>query len=143
MTHIKFNNKPSNRNFNTMVDDFFTDLPVFVNRELSTAAAVNITGTDKNYRLEIAAPGFEKADFKVNLDQGILTISAEKKEESKEENEKAIRREFRQRSFKRSFTLDEKVDATAIEANYVNGILTLMLPKKEVVKPAATEIIIK
>jgi HSP20 family protein len=72
-----------------------------------------------------------------------LTISAEKKDEVKKENEKQIRREYSYRSFKRSFTLDEKIDATNIEASYINGVLTLNLPKKEVVKASATEIVIK
>ncbi|MEI2737455.1 MAG: Hsp20/alpha crystallin family protein [Chitinophagaceae bacterium] len=104
---------------------------------------VNVKETEKGYLLEVVAPGFEKADFKVNLNQNLLTISAEKKEELKEEKEKQIRREYSYRSFKRSFTLDEKIDATNIEASYVNGVLTLNLPKKEEVKASATEIVIK
>jgi len=59
------------------------------------------------------------------------------------ENEKQIRREYSFRSFKRSFTLDEKVDATNIEASYINGVLTLNLPKKDTVKASATKIVIK
>jgi HSP20 family protein len=93
--------------------------------------------------LEVIAPGFEKTDFNINLDQNLLTISAEKKDDVKQENEKQIRREYSYRSFKRSFTLDEKIDATNIEASYINGVLTLNLPKKEVVKAKATEITIK
>ncbi len=73
----------------------------------------------------------------------MLTISAEKKEEVKEENQKQIRREYNYNSFKRSFTIDEKIDATNIEASYNNGVLTLNLPKKEEVKVSATEITIK
>ena len=89
------------------------------------------------------APGFEKTDFKVNIDQDILTISAEKQEETKNENDKQIRKEYSYRSFKRSFTLDEKIDASGIEAKYVNGVLTLNLPKKEQVKASAQEITIQ
>ena len=89
------------------------------------------------------APGFEKTDFIINLDQNLLTISAEKKDEVNQENEKQIRREYSYRSFKRSFTLDEKVDATNIEASYINGVLTLNLPKKETVKASTTKIVIK
>ena len=91
----------------------------------------------------MVAPGFEKADFKINLDQNVLTISGEKKEEVKDESKKQIRKEYSNRSFKRSFTLDEKIEASGIEATYVNGVLTLNLPKKEIVKPAAQEINIK
>ena len=98
--------------------------------------------------MEVVAPGFDKADFKVNVDQNLLTIAAEKKTESKENDEagkkeKQIRREYSYKSFKRTFTIDEQVDATNIDASYVNGILTLNLPKKEEVKAAVTEIKIK
>ena len=90
----------------------------------------------------LALVPFEKADFKVNLEKNLLTISAEKNDVVNEK-EKLIRREYSFRSFKRSFTLDEKIDATNIEASYVNGVLTLNLPKKVAVKASATEIIIK
>ena len=103
---------------------------------------MNVKETEKSYQLEVIVPGFEKTDFKINLDQNLLTISGEKKNEMKE-NEKQIRREYSYHSFKRSFTIDEKIDATNIDANYVNGVLTLNLLKKEEVKVQATEIIIK
>ena len=93
--------------------------------------------------MEVVAPGFEKADFKISVDQGLLTISAEKKDEVKEESPKNIRREYSISSFKRSFTLDEKIDATNIAASYINGVLTLNLPKKVEVKAPVTEIVIK
>jgi len=148
MTHVKFNRKPFEGSFNNLVDDLFTELPAFFKTEFNQKdgkgfVPVNVKETDKSYQLEVVAPGFEKTDFKVNVDQHLLTISAEKKEQVKEENEKQIRKEYNYRSFKRSFTLDEKTDATNIEASYVNGVLTLNLPKKEVVKASAKEIEIK
>ncbi len=92
--------------------------------------------------MEVIAPGFEKQDFKVNLDQDVLTISAEKKKDTENStNEKQIRKEFSVRTFKRSFTVDNKIDAGKIEAKYVNGILILTLPKKEHAK-ASQEIVI-
>jgi HSP20 family protein len=150
MTTVKFNRKP----FNSFVDDFFTELPAlfkndFNNYEQKGLIPVNVKETDKSYRLEVIAPGFEKTDFKVNLDQNLLTISVEKKEEVKNDTSsslsvtKEIRREYSYRSFKRSFTIDEKIDATTIEASYINGVLVLNLPKKEEVKVSATEIAIK
>ena len=147
MTHVKFNRKPFEGNFNSFVDDLFTELPVLFKNEFNQAVRkdfvpVNVKETEKSYQLEIVAPGFEKNDFKINLDQSLLTISGEKKNEVKE-NEKQIRREYNYHSFKRSFTIDEKIDATNIDANYVNGVLTLNLPKKEEVKASATEITIK
>jgi len=76
----------------------------------------------------------------VNIDKSILTISAEKKNEVKDENEKQIRKEYSYRSFKRSFTLDEKIDSEKIDAKYANGILTLNLPRIAEVKASAKEI---
>ena len=147
MTHVKFNRKPFEGNFNSLVDDLFTELPVLFKNEFNQTLRkdfipVNVKETEKNYQLEVVAPGFKKTDFKINLDQNLLTISGEKKNEVKE-NEKQIRGEYNYHSFKRSFTVDEKIDATRIDANYVNGVLTLNLPKKEEVKASATEITIK
>ncbi len=152
MTLVKFNRKPFERNFSNLFEDFFADVPALKNEFYPSSwngfVPVNIHETDKEYNLEVVAPGFEKTDFKVNLDQDILTISAEKEVVSKEnENSnserKQIRKEYSYRSFKRSFTLDEKIDASNIEAKYVNGVLTLNLPKKETVKASAKEISIQ
>ena len=147
MTYLKFNRKPFEKSFNNLVDDFFSELPVVykndAGQEWKGFAPVNIKENGGNYHIEVVAPGFEKADFKINLDQDILTISAEKKDENKQENEKQIRKEYSFRSFKRSFTLDEKVNAENIEAKYANGVLTLNLPKKEEVKVSAKEIAIQ
>lgn len=142
MTHVKFNHKPFEGTFNNLVDDLFAEFPVLYKNEQNWKGTVpvNIKETDKNYSIEIVAPGFEKTDFKVSLEQQLLTISADKKNEVKFENEKQIRSEYSYRSFKRSFTLDEKTDGTKIDAKYVNGVLTLNLPKKEEVKPAVKEI---
>jgi HSP20 family protein len=153
MTQVKFNHKPFERTISTWVDDLFSEMPVLFKNgnsqnQWTGFAPVNIKENEKNYSLDIVAPGFEKSDFKVSLDQNILTITgekrnAEKKESDNNQNEKEIRREYSFRSFKRSFTLDEKIDAAAIEAKYVNGVLTLNLPKKEEVKSASKDISIQ
>ncbi|OSZ79796.1 heat-shock protein Hsp20 [Chitinophagaceae bacterium IBVUCB2] len=148
MTNVKFTRKPFEGTFNTLVNDLFTEVPAFLQKEFNQTVRkgfvpVNVKETDKAYQLEVIAPGFEKADFKINLDQQLLTISVEKANEVKEETTKQIRNEYNFSSFKRSFTLDEKIDATNIEASYINGVLTLNLPKKEVVKASATEIVVK
>ena len=148
MTHVKFNNRPFEKSFNNIIDELVYGFPVFVNEGFNPLSKesfvpVNIKETGNSYFLEVIAPGFNKEDFKVNLDDTILTISAEKKTEVKDEKEKQIRKEFSFRSFKRSFTIDEKIDATGIEASYVNGVLKLNLPKKTEVREAAKEIIIK
>ena len=148
MTNVKFSRKPFEGTFNTFVDDLFSDLPGllkgdFNNFERKGFVPVNVIESEKSYILEVVAPGFEKTDFKLNLDGNLLTISADAKVENYEENKKEIRREYSYRSFKRSFTLDEKIDATNIDASYINGVLALNLPKKETVKPSATKIVIK
>jgi HSP20 family protein len=148
MAYVKFTRKPFDETFTNLVDDLFTELPAmlgnsFNNTVRKDSVPVNVKETETSFQLEVVAPGFEKTDFKVNIEQNLLTISAEKKSEVTEDKEKQIRKEYSFRSFKRSFTLDEKVDATGIEASYVNGVLTLNLPKKEAVKQSATEIVIK
>ena len=151
MTNVKFNRRPFEGTFNNIVDDLFTELPALIKNEFNLAdrkgfIPVNVKETDKSYLLEVVAPGFEKADFNLNLDQQLLTISAEKNTSASlntDQNKKQIRREYSYHSFKRSFTLDEKIDATKIEASYINGVLTLNLPKKEEVKASPVEIVIK
>lgn len=91
----------------------------------------NIIENDKDYTVELAAPGFEKKDFKIEVDNGVLIISAEKKEEKEKEEEKANfkRREFSYNSIYRSFTLPENSNPEKINAKYENGLLRLSIPK--------------
>ncbi len=147
MTQVKFSRKPFEGTFNNLVDDLFAELPVLYRNEQNWKGTVpvNINENDKSYTIEVVAPGFEKTDFKISLEQELLTISVEKKNEVKEDTEnsridKQIRKEYSYRTFKRSFTLDEKMDGANIDARYVNGVLTLNLPKKEAVKPSVQEI---
>ena len=148
MTNFKFNNTPFEGTLNNLVDNLFAELPVLFKQDFNQTGMqgfvpVNVKETADSYILDIVAPGFEKTDFKINLDQKLLTISAEKSKAEKETTDKQIRNEYKFRSFKRSFTIDEKTDATKIEASYINGVLTLNLPKKVEVKQAATTITIK
>lgn len=120
----------SDRLFPT-VFDLNTDL--FRLNDLSSVVPnANIAENEKDYKIEVAAPGLEKKDFKVQVENGILTVSGEKEEEDKEERKNYKRREFSYRSFSRSFTLPENSLPDKIEAKYDNGILTLSLPKKEI-----------
>lgn len=91
----------------------------------------NIEETQNDFRIDLAAPGLERKDFKVEVDKGLLTISAEKNEETKEETKNYKHREFSYNSFSRSFTLPENCLPDKIDAKYDNGILHLSLPKKE------------
>ena len=142
MTLVKFNNRPAN-GFN-LLDNFFNELPAFFKDDFGTKAQgfipVNVKETKEAYQLEVVAPGFEKNDFNINVEKNILTISAEKKSDASKENEKQIRNEYSYRSFKRSFTLDERIDSEKVVAKYVNGVLTLNLPRKAEVKASVKEI---
>ncbi len=101
----------------------------------STMPAVNIKEGKDDFTVEVAAPGMKKDDFKIELDNNILTISAEtesKREESKEGQ--YTRQEFSYQSFKRTFTLPNTIDEKDIKASYNEGILNIILPKKEEAK---------
>ena len=124
-----------------LFDDFFNrDLFNWSNSHYSetntTIPAVNIKETAENYEVEVAAPGMTKKDFKVELDGNSLTISSERSHQKEEkEGERYFRKEFNYLSFQRTFNLQKDVvDIDKIEARYENGLLHLLIPKKEEVK---------
>lgn len=129
------------------MNEIFNDLPLTFGKTLREDVLhfppANIIEKSDRYQIELAVPGMDKGDFNVKLDEKLLTISAEKKTEKTSETDKLIRREFSNKSFKRSFTIDEKIDSANISAKYENGILTLELPKKEDVKNGSKEITIQ
>ena len=105
------------------------------------SAPVNIRETDAAYEMHLIAPGLKKEDFKINIEKNLLHISYEHKEETNEENDhKWLRNEYRYRSFKRSFSLNEKIDGSNISAKYADGVLVITLAIKENVEAAAKEI---
>ncbi len=114
-----------NEFFNRPVGSLFNkdDIPFNV-------PAVNIREDDKAFYLSIAAPGLDKKDFNVEVDQGNLVISVDKEEEKKEDEAKYTRREFSYYKFKHSFSLPEDVDSNKITAEYKNGVLEVTLPRK-------------
>ncbi len=98
--------------------------------------AVNVKETDDEYLIEVAAPGMEKKDFKINFQNDVLTISAEREEKKDEEEESFTRREFNYQSFQRCFTVPETdVENDKISARYEDGVLNIKLPKREESKP--------
>ncbi|RDY58603.1 Hsp20/alpha crystallin family protein [Flagellimonas nanhaiensis] len=126
-------------------DDLFPSLPSFFDdfwgRDFvsgvqtgTTIPAVNITESEDAFDIEVAAPGLKKEDFKVNLENGMMTISSEKSEEKESEEKKVTRKEFSFSSFQRSFTLPESVQVEKINASYNEGVLKIRLPKKEEAK---------
>jgi len=117
-------------------DDFFNDSffngasPVSTGCK-NTSPAVNVIEEDNYFRIEVAAPGIAREEFEIKLENEVLTISLEEKEEKEENGRKYLHREFSFKTFKRSFQLPETVDAENIKANHDLGILTIELPKKE------------
>jgi HSP20 family protein len=120
-----------NNNFENVVSpNFYNTLP-----------AVNVIENENGFKLELAAPGLKKEDFKINVAENVLTISAEKKAENEEKTEKYTRKEFSYGSFKRSFTLAKSIDGEKINATYADGVLAIELPKKEEAKPKEPRLI--
>lgn len=117
-------------------DDFFTASTSRPN----SLPAVNIREDDKNYFLELAVPGMDKKDLKIDIDEDVLTISSEQKNETEESNEGYTRKEFNYSSFVRSFYIPENVNRDAINANYKEGILTVSFPKHEEVKKITKQV---
>ena len=145
MTNVKSNGVPFERTLTSLFDDFFTEVPALLKTDVKQPnyrghAPVNISETEDAYLIDVVAPGYEKTDFKINLDNNILSISAENKTEETSENNKNLRKEFHLRSFKRTFTIDHTIDTEQIEAKYVNGILKVSLNKKEKEKAASKDI---
>jgi HSP20 family protein len=128
---------------NWIEDIFNRDLPSVFTSNFNTGMTlpkVNIKETADAFMVEMAVPGLKKSDFHIDLDNQVLSISTELKEENEQKEENYTRREFGYSSFKRTFTLPETVDDSKIDASYKDGILSIHLPKKEEAKqkPART-----
>jgi HSP20 family protein len=130
---VRFNTSPSLRTVfeNLWGSDLIED-EMFKKAKLP---AVNVKETDKSYDIEVAVPGMKKEDFNIAVENKVLTISADLKEEKEEKDDKYTRREFVSTSFKRSFSLPENVDENNIQAHYENGILKVTVPKVQEQKP--------
>ncbi len=120
-------------------DDFFDKrwLPGF---EMTTPS-VNVKETKEAYKLEVAAPGMKKDDFKVEIKEGHLCIAAETKSEKEEKEENFTRKEFNYQAFSRSFWLPENVKADSIKATYNDGILKIEVPKVKVEKEEPAKVV--
>jgi HSP20 family protein len=100
----------------------------------TTMPSVNIKEGKEDFTIEVAAPGFDKKDFKIDLNNNVLEISSEKEVKNEENTEKLMRCEFQYASFKRFFTLPDLVESEKIKATYKDGILNVVIPKKEEAK---------
>ncbi|TVR80572.1 MAG: Hsp20/alpha crystallin family protein [Chitinophagaceae bacterium] len=127
----------------SFMSDFFDidRFPFFENNMLGHRSAakvplVNVKENKDDFMIEVAAPGMEKKDFHVNVDNSHLTISCEKEEESEEKDERFSRREYNYNSFSRTFHLPETVEKSKVKARYENGVLKIAVPKKAEAKKA-------
>lgn len=117
--------------------DFFENenfFDTFSKEWVNRIPSVNITENGKEFKIELGAPGLKKDDFKIDIDNSTLTISAEKEDEHKEKNEHFTKKEFSYSSFSRSFILPETVDKNQVKAKYEDGLLKIHISKKEEAK---------
>lgn len=119
---------------NLFDDDFFSGLT----GRTSSMPAVNIREDEKNYFLDLAIPGIDKKDLKIDINEDVLTISSEMKSENEENREGYKRKEFSYSSFCRSFYIPDNANKEKIEANYKDGVLNVTLPKQEEEKTKMT-----
>lgn len=146
MALVKFSNGNRGTALNPWIGDVFDNFlndTFLSDRMISRVPAVNISESEGNYHIELAAPGLKKEDFKINLDKNVLSISAEQELEEKDEKKNYSRREYSYNSFVRSFNLPDSVDQSNIEAQYQNGILKINVAKREEAKYQSREIAIK
>jgi HSP20 family protein len=117
----------------TLLSDLFDDMRFFNSPLLSgrNVPAVNVRENEKNYEVELAAPGYDKKDFNVSIDSGLLTVSAEKREEKEDKEDNYTRKEFGFSSFSRSFNLPPNTNDENVDAKYQDGVLRLTIEKKQ------------
>lgn len=131
MSLVKFRRRP----FGNLVSKDFFDIDDFFNRgswmKKIDEPAMNVKENDDNFEIELAAPGYEKKDFEINIDNGCLNISAENSSSKEDEEDNYNRKEFSYTSFQKSLSLPESVADDEVKATYKNGVLKFKLAKKE------------
>ncbi|GGH27795.1 Hsp20/alpha crystallin family protein [Sphingobacterium alkalisoli] len=146
MTLVKFNPEKKNNalmpGFNDVLDSIFNDT-FFSDRMVTRVPAANISETADHYLVEMAAPGLKKEDFQLNLERNLLSISVEQPNEDREQRANFTKREYSYSSFVRSFTLPDGADENGIQATYNDGILAILIPKREEAKTIRRQIEIK
>ncbi|HKC67889.1 MAG TPA: Hsp20/alpha crystallin family protein [Bacteroidia bacterium] len=128
-------NSPLTGLLNNMWRDEFS-----TNEYAQFVPAVNLSENEGQYLVELSAPGFDKNDFKIEIKDGVLTVSGKHEGEKEVKEKNFTRKEFNYGSFQRSFSLPQEVNEEAVDAKYENGILKIALPKKEEVKKSTKEI---
>lgn len=138
---LKFIAQKNNNNYAVSLPDLlFPEFPAsvktgFARQTERAAPKVNIRENDEAFLLELAVPGRKKEDFNIVLDQALLTISAGSQEESDSEKKNYQKREFFNRQFSKVFELPESADTERVSAEYLQGVLSIRVPKREELKP--------
>jgi HSP20 family protein len=147
MTLVKLNQRPSANAFSGVFDNLFNEFEQAFKHDFRNQGTfqppVNIVETEEGFHLELNAPGRNKNWFQLQVEQEVLTVSYEEKAEENANALKYARKEFVLPSFKRSFHLNNKVDAGAIQAKYEDGLLKILLPKKVEAKPLPKQIVVQ
>lgn len=126
----------------SIFDEFFESNSKSVFDNKFSSPQINVIEGSNSYEIELAAPGFEKDDFNVEVKDDLLTINATKSEENEEDAKNYKRREFSYNSFSRSFILPELIDSEKLDAEYKKGILNIFIPKKEEAKEKPARMIV-
>lgn len=147
MTLVKFNPAKQDNGsllpgFNDLFDSIFNDT-FFSDRMTSRVPAANISESEDHFHVELAAPGLQKSDFKINLERNVLNISVERGNEQNGEQKNYSKREYSYTSWVRSFTLPESANAERIDAAYEDGVLKIDIAKREEAKAIRKHIEIK
>lgn len=134
MSLIKYDPFAPVRSITNVVDEFFNrGIGELIGYDHAfSVPSVNVVEKPDSFTIEVAAPGLEKGDFRVSVENGCLVISAKKERNEEVKEGKYTRREFNYTSFSRSFTLPETVNFENVHGNYENGVLKVQLPKREV-----------
>ena len=139
MTYVQLKTQPTVKGFNNFMTDF---LPIVKENAAQKKPLVNIFSSEEGYTIEVFTPVFKKEELSVSFDKNLLTVSGQPDCKEDAKTGEKIRKEYQIESFSRSFNVDDKVDGENISAQYVNGVLTLNLPKKQPVKTPVKQITI-
>lgn len=142
MTLIRYKNSPI-KNFDQLWNQWLNHFPSVETTHNSAVTATNVTETTDAYNMQFIVPGRKKEDFKIEVAEGMLTIEAFQQNIDEQTDEKVIRKEFELVAFKRSFLVDESIEASKIEAKYEQGVLLIKLPKKARTATLAQQISVK
>ena len=136
MSLVQFTHRPT---ATSIFDELFHPSFFPASNHAISEPAVNVQEGEKGFVIELAVPGKSKNDFEIELDQEVLTISAEASNAAEESTDNFSRKEFNYASFKRSFTLPDTIDASKISAKYTRGILRVDLPNRTEAVPQPTK----